>query len=167
VLQLIGRPVVALDRRGFVDTAAGVDVSKAGVYDEGWACLLPVDPDASERRIRTRIGELTGRTVATIVSDSFGSPYREGSHGMTVGLASIHAPEQPAEGEHDLYGNPAWGHLDRVDELAGAASSLMRQTDGARPVVVIRGAGYTPDEHASISGLLVDVPLPKPRPIRP
>jgi hypothetical protein len=28
-------------------------------------------------------------------------------------------------------------------------------------VVVIRGAEYTPNEHATISGLLVDVPLPE------
>jgi coenzyme F420-0:L-glutamate ligase / coenzyme F420-1:gamma-L-glutamate ligase len=137
VLQLIGRHVVTLDRRGFVDTAAGVDVSNAGVYDEGWACLLPVDPDASARRIRTRIRELTGRTVAVIVSDSFGSPYREGSHGVAVGLAGIRHLEQPAEAERDLYGNPAWGHLD-----PGAGTHHHRQGRAVPPDAAQAAVGH-------------------------
>lgn len=95
VLDLIGRHVVTLDRRGLVDTAGGVDLSNAGIYSEGWACLLPVDPDASARRIRDRIRELTGATVAVIVTDSLGGPHREGSHGAAIGLAGIVAVEKP------------------------------------------------------------------------
>jgi coenzyme F420-0:L-glutamate ligase / coenzyme F420-1:gamma-L-glutamate ligase len=161
ILQVIGRHVVTLDRRGIVDTAGGVDSGNAGVFEEGWACLLPVDPDASARHIRDRIRELAGLTVAVIVSDSLGGPYREGSHGAAIGLAGIVAVEKPQPGEIDLYGNPVWGDLNRVDELAGAATALMGQADESRPVVVIRGAPYTAAEGAGLSGLLVEVPLPE------
>lgn len=154
VLDLIGRHVVTLDRRGLVDTAGGVDLSNAGIYSEGWACLLPVDPDASARRIRDRIRELTGATVAVIVTDSLGGPHREGSHGAAIGLAGIVAVEKPPVGDADLYGNPAHGDLNRVDELAGAASALMGQSGAARPVVLIRGAHYTSGE-TGIAPLLV------------
>jgi coenzyme F420-0:L-glutamate ligase/coenzyme F420-1:gamma-L-glutamate ligase len=161
VLQIIGRHVVTLDNRGIVDTAGGVDSGNAGVFSEGWACLLPVDPDASARRIRDRINELLHVKVAVIVSDSLGGPYREGSHGAAIGLAGIVAVEQAAPDEVDLYGNPVWGDLNRVDELAGAATALMGQANESRPVIIVRGAPYTPTEQTTLRDLLVKVPIPE------
>ena len=63
---------------------------------EGYAVLLPVDPDASARSIRAGLHELTGASVAVIVSDSFGSPVREGAIGAAVGIAGIRHAEEPA-----------------------------------------------------------------------
>ena len=160
ILQIIGRHVVTLDNRGIVDTAGGVDSGNAGVFAEGWACLLPVDPDASASRIRERIRQLTNATVAVIISDSLGGPYRDGSHGAAIGLAGIVAVEKPKPDDVDLYGNPVWGDLDRVDELAGAATALMGQANESRPVVIIRGAPYTPADETSLADLLVKVPVP-------
>lgn len=160
IVEIIGRHVVTVDTRGMYDTAAGVDLSNSGVYEEGWACLLPIDPDASARTIRDRIRDLTGTTVAVIISDSLGNRWREGSEGQAIGLAGIAAVEKPRAGAVDLYGNPSWGDLNRVDELAGAASALMGQTNEGRPVVLVRGAPYTVDENTSMRDLLVDVPLP-------
>ncbi|MCI2417897.1 coenzyme F420-0:L-glutamate ligase [Saccharopolyspora sp. K220] len=160
ILRILGRHVITLDHRGFVDTAAGVDSANAGVFAEGWACLLPVDPDASARHIRDRIQKLTGTQVAVLISDSLGQPFREGSHGAAIGVAGIAAVENPSDGETDLYGNPATGQINRVDELAGAASVLMGQSNQSRPVVVIRGAVYTPSKNASIRDLLVEVATP-------
>ena len=51
--------------------------------------LLPVDPDASAAAIRERIGELTGRDVGVIVSDSFGRPFRTGIVDVAIGVAGI------------------------------------------------------------------------------
>jgi coenzyme F420-0:L-glutamate ligase/coenzyme F420-1:gamma-L-glutamate ligase len=161
VLEIIGRHVVTLDHRGLVDTSGGVDSSNAGVFAEGWACLLPVDPDASARRIRDRVRELTGAAVAVIVSDSLGGPHREGSIGAAIGLAGIAAVEKAPPGDTDLYGNPMWGDINRVDEIAGAATALMGQSDAALPIVLVRGAAYTPDEHATICGLLVEITPPE------
>jgi len=45
-------------------------------------------------------------TVAVIVSDSFGSPVRDGAVGTAIGIAGIRYMEEP-EGEHDLFGNPS------------------------------------------------------------
>jgi coenzyme F420-0:L-glutamate ligase/coenzyme F420-1:gamma-L-glutamate ligase len=161
VLQIIGRHVVTLDNRGIVDTAGGVDSGNAGVFSEGWACLLPVDPDASARRIRDRMKELLDVRIAVIISDSLGGPYREGSHGAAIGLAGIIAVEKARPDEVDLYGNPVWGDLNRVDELAGAATALMGQANESRPVIIIRGAPYTATEAATLADLLVKVPIPE------
>lgn len=73
-------------------------------------------------------------------------------------LAGIAAVERPHAHEQDLYGNPMWGDLNRVDELAAGASALMGQSDAGRPVVLICGAAYTTDEHATIRDLLVPEP---------
>lgn len=158
ILEILGRHVITLDKRGFVDTSSGVDSGNAGIYHDGWASLLPVDPDASARRIRAGIRALTGIAPGIIISDSMGSPWREGSAGAAIGLAGIAGLERPENGEKDLYGNPMWGSINRVDELAGAAGALMGQGDAARPVVLIRGATWTPDEHATIKDLLVPDP---------
>jgi len=158
VLEVVGRHIITLDVRGLVDTAGGVDSGNAGAFHDGWASLLPLDPDASARSIREGLRERTGTAPAVIISDSLGGPFRLGSQGAAIGIAGIAGVERPGAREQDLYGNPAWGDINRVDELAASASALMGQSNAARPVVLIRGASYTPDEHATIRDLLVSEP---------
>ena len=50
--------VIARTRHGFVCASAGVDASNAKGPET--VVLLPVDPDASARALRERLGELTG-----------------------------------------------------------------------------------------------------------
>ncbi|MGL5856961.1 MAG: coenzyme F420-0:L-glutamate ligase [Angustibacter sp.] len=160
VIEVKGRHVVTIDRRGFQGTGAGVDMSNIGRRADGWAVLLPQDPDASARQLRDGLREQTGVTMAVIISDSFGSPVREGAIGAAIGIAGIRHLEEP-DGEHDLYGNPSKPIMNRVDEIAATASILMGQTDAGRPVIVGRGVPYTVDENASLAGLLNVPPLPE------
>jgi coenzyme F420-0:L-glutamate ligase/coenzyme F420-1:gamma-L-glutamate ligase len=160
IIEIRGRHVVTIHRLGFQGTGAGVDMSNVGKRSDGYAVLLPVDPDTSARRIRSGIGDLTGATVAVIVSDSFGSPVRDGAYGAAIGIAGIRHAEEP-DGDADLFGNPSKPMMNRVDEIASAASILMGQTAAARPVVVGRGVPYTVDEQASIAKLLIVPPLPQ------
>lgn len=160
ILEIRGRHVVTLHRLGFVGTGAGVDMSNVAKRSDGFAVLLPADPDASARRIRAGIKDRTSAAVAVIISDSFGSPVREGAFGAAIGIAGIRHAEEP-ENDADLYGNPSRPMMNRVDEIASAASILMGETSAAKPVVVGRGIPFTADEDASISGLLSPVPLPE------
>jgi coenzyme F420-0:L-glutamate ligase/coenzyme F420-1:gamma-L-glutamate ligase len=162
VTEVRGRHVVTVHRLGFTGTGAGVDMSNVADRAEGYAVLLPADPDASARAIRAGLRELAGVTVAVIVSDSFGSPVREGAIGAAIGIAGIRHAEQP-QGDADLFGNPSTPMMNRVDEIAGAASILMGQTAAARPVIVARGVPYTADEDASITRLLTPPPAPGAR----
>jgi len=79
--------VIAETRHGFVCASAGVDASNAG--EPATLVLLPVDPDASARAIRSRLAELTGHTVAVIISDSFGRPWRQGTTDVAIGVAGL------------------------------------------------------------------------------
>ena len=162
VTEVRGRHVVTVHRLGFTGTGAGVDMSNVANRAEGYAVLLPADPDASARAIRAGLRDLTGATTAVIVSDSFGSPVREGAIGAAIGIAGIRHAEQP-QSDADLFGNPSMPMMNRVDEIAAAASILMGQTAAARPVIVGRGIPYTADEDASITRLLTPPPAPGTR----
>lgn len=159
ILNVKGRHVVTVDQRGFQGTGAGVDMSNIAPRSDGFAILLPEDPDASARRIRQGIHTQTNITVAVIVSDSFGSDLRDGAYGAAIGIAGIRHLEEP-EDSQDLFGNPSRPLMNRVDELASAASILMGQTDAAVPVIIGRGANYTVDENARLGRLLIGPSLP-------
>jgi len=100
--------------------------------------LLPVDPDGSARAIRTRLAELTGRTVAVIVSDSFGRPWRQGTTDVAIGAAGIR-PLLDLKGTRDRVGYELHATVIAIaDELAGAAELVLGKTDGV-PAAVISG----------------------------
>jgi coenzyme F420-0:L-glutamate ligase/coenzyme F420-1:gamma-L-glutamate ligase len=79
--------LVCRTRHGFVCANAGVDTSNAP--DHGTVVVLPRDPDASARALRARLRELTGRTLAVIITDSFGRAWRHGQLDVAIGLAGL------------------------------------------------------------------------------
>jgi coenzyme F420-0:L-glutamate ligase / coenzyme F420-1:gamma-L-glutamate ligase len=136
VVRVRGSLVIAETRHGFVCASAGVDASNAP--EAGTVVVLPLDPDASARRIRVRIRELTGRTVAVIISDSFGRPWRQGTTDVAIGVAGL-APLLDLRGKRDTTGYELRStQIAVADELAGAAELVMGKTSGI-PGAVIRG----------------------------
>src|SRR5205807_1022451 len=97
-----------------------------------------VDPDASAARLSERLRELTGRTVAVIVSDTFGRAWRIGIQNVALGVAGMPAVID-YRGKDDDFGRAMVGTVGAVaDELAGAAELVMNKTDRV-PAVIIRG----------------------------
>jgi coenzyme F420-0:L-glutamate ligase len=132
-------------RQGLVLAAAGVDVSNVR-QDE--LALLPLDPDASARRLRDALRELTGRTVAVILSDSMGRPWRHGIADVAIGVAGL-AAVLDVRGQTDRYGNRlAATEVAVADELAAAADLVKGKLAGI-PVAVIRGYTYSDDGKGS------------------
>ena len=64
-----GPTTIVRTRHGLTMAAAGVDNSNV---EAGMLVLLPVDPDASARRVRATIAERTGLNVGVIVTDTAG-----------------------------------------------------------------------------------------------
>jgi coenzyme F420-0:L-glutamate ligase/coenzyme F420-1:gamma-L-glutamate ligase len=136
IVRTRGPLVIAETRHGFVCASAGVDASNAP--EHGTLVLLPVDPDASARRIRDGIGESTGRSVAVVVSDSFGRPWRQGTTDVAIGVAGL-APLLDLRGTKDATGYELRStQIAVADELAGAAELVMRKAARV-PGAVIRG----------------------------
>lgn len=132
-------------RHGFVMANAGVDASNVPA---GTIALLPLDSDASARRIATGLKERTGRTVAVVISDTFGRAWRRGLTDLAIGVAGIEAIRD-YRGRHDAQGRPlAMTEMADVDEIASAAELVMGKTDGV-PVAIVRGLSYA----ASDSGV--------------
>jgi len=128
---LIGRT-----RHGFVCANAGVDASNAPVGET--VVVLPRDPDASARRIRARLRELTGRAPAVLISDSFGRPWRHGQVDVAIGLAGLQ-PLDDWRGRRDARGLELSATWLAVSDAAAAAAELARAKDSREPVVVLEG----------------------------
>ncbi|MDP9238251.1 MAG: coenzyme F420-0:L-glutamate ligase [Chloroflexota bacterium] len=136
---------------GFICANAGVDASN--VEKNGTLCLLPLDSDASARRIRDAVRAALGVQVAVTVSDTFGRPWREGHLNFAIGVAGI-GPLIDYAGQHDPAGYELRvTQMAVVDELA-AAAELVHGKLARVPVAIIRGAEYHASEDAAISQLI-------------
>jgi coenzyme F420-0:L-glutamate ligase/coenzyme F420-1:gamma-L-glutamate ligase len=135
--------IIAETAHGFVCANAGVDASNVAGADE--VCLLPIDPNASAQRIRDGLRTQNDFDVPVIISDSFGRAWRDGVVNIAVGVAGL-APVMDYRGQRDPYGYVMSASVLAVaDELAAAAELVMGKVD-QRPVAVVRGYPYTPDE---------------------
>jgi len=122
--------LICRTHHGFVCANAGIDQSNAG--GEGWAVLLPADPDASARALRRRLG------CAVVISDSFGRAWRLGQAEVAIGCAGL-APLEDWRGRADSDGRELHAtHIGVADEAA-AAADLVRGKDTREPAVRLRG----------------------------
>jgi coenzyme F420-0:L-glutamate ligase / coenzyme F420-1:gamma-L-glutamate ligase len=143
VRMAAGGLIISRTRHGLVCANAGVDVSNVGGGDV--ASLLPIDPDASARRIRERLGAVAGVSPAVILSDSFGRAWRNGIVNVAVGSAGIEALLD-LRGTPDAAGRQMQATVIAVaDELASAADLAGGKVE-QRPVVVVRGYAWRPSE---------------------
>jgi coenzyme F420-0:L-glutamate ligase/coenzyme F420-1:gamma-L-glutamate ligase len=128
--------LVCRTRHGFVCANAGVDASNASA--DGQLVLLPRDPDASARRIRARLGDLTGSAPAVLISDSFGRAWRHGQLDVAIGLAGMQ-PLDDWRGRTDSRGLELQATWLAVADAAAASAELARAKDSGEPVVLIEG----------------------------
>lgn len=142
--------IVVEDRRGFICANAGIDRSNIEQQGSGEAvALLPVDPDASARRLRERIRDLTDVEVGVVINDSHGRAFRQGTVGVAIGLAGIPAVWDK-RGDADLTGYTLHATVIGIaDEIAAAASMVMGAADEAIPAVLVRGAPIPPGDGAA------------------
>ncbi len=137
--------VISQTRHGFVCANAGIDVSNVPGDN---LVLLPIDPDASARRIRSRLQNHPGVDVAVIISDTFGRAWRIGQTDVAIGVAGID-PFIDHAGQPDTQGRPMTAtKICVADELASAAELVMGKTKEVCAVVV-RGAEVIWDRGAA------------------
>ncbi|WP_206690709.1 coenzyme F420-0:L-glutamate ligase [Quadrisphaera sp. INWT6] len=133
-------------RSGPVLAAAGIDASDVA---EGTVLLLPADPDASARALRSRVAELLdvgehggrgGRAPAVVVSDTSGRPWRDGVTDFALGAAGL-AVLDDARGRLDRSGRVMEVTVRGIaDEVCGLADLVKGKAAGT-PVAVVRGLG--------------------------
>ncbi len=149
IIRSGGKALVVETHHGFICANAGVDQSNVGRHR---VALLPENPDASARRIRDEIRELTGSEPAVIISDSFGRPWRIGTVDVAIGIAGMKAVKDE-RGSDDRYGYQLKAAVAAVaDEIAAAAELVMGKREGV-PAVVVRGCEIEKEE-GSVKELL-------------
>jgi coenzyme F420-0:L-glutamate ligase/coenzyme F420-1:gamma-L-glutamate ligase len=150
VVRQVGPILITETHHGFVCANSGVDQSSSGAA--GRAVLLPLDPDASARRVRDGFRR-HGFDVAVVVSDTFGRAWREGQTDIAIGIAGIR-PITSYIGQQDPHGHTFRVQaLCVVDELAGAGELVKGNVDRV-PVAVVRGFGWARDEDATARSIV-------------
>ena len=133
-------------RLGHVGAHAGVDQSNIDHGDDDAALLLPLDPDASAKRLREAIRHRSGKEIGVLISDSGNRPWRLGTTGIAIGASGFTVLDD-RRGGTDLYGRELKVTLiNRADSIATAATLIMGETTERIPVAIVRGFEYEPVE---------------------
>ncbi len=132
--------LVTRTRHGFVCANAGIDSSNLAAG--GTVALLPEDPDASARRLRTEIAAAArpadGPLPAVVVADSFGRAWRLGQAEVAIGCAGL-IPLDDWRGRSDASGRELQATVIAVADQIAAAADLVRAKDSGIPAAVVRG----------------------------
>jgi coenzyme F420-0:L-glutamate ligase / coenzyme F420-1:gamma-L-glutamate ligase len=132
ILRAAHGVLITRTHQGLVCANAGVD--RSNVPGEDLACLLPVDPDQSARRLRAA---LPGRP-AVVIADSFGRAWRLGQADVAIGCAGL-APVHDRRGSADHEGRELAATVDAIADQVASAAALARDKAGREAVVVVRG----------------------------
>jgi coenzyme F420-0:L-glutamate ligase/coenzyme F420-1:gamma-L-glutamate ligase len=137
--------IIAEHRLGLVLANAGIDRSNVSEGEDA-VLLLPLDPDASARRLRLTLEQATGAQVGVIVTDSVGRAWRKGTVGIAIGTAGV-APFVDLRGRRDRNGRVMQvSEIAPADSLAAIAVLVMGEAAEGTPAALIHGAGMAADE---------------------
>lgn len=136
VIRAVDGVLICETHHGFVCANAGLDQSNASTG--GDMILLPVDPDASARRLRSGIEAACGVRPAVVIADSFGRAWRVGQLDVAIGVAGL-LPLDAWAGRPDGYGRKLNVTTIAIADAAAAAADLARAKDSREPVVLLRG----------------------------
>ena len=138
IIRKRGETVIARTKHGFICANAGIDKSN---IEQGYALLLPEDPDKTAYKIRKQIFVRNSINVAVIISDTFGRAWRKGQTNVAIGCSGIE-PMVSYIGTTDSFGNDLMAtEIAIVDELASASELVMNKIDEI-PIAIIRGYSY-------------------------
>ena len=146
ILRVKPGTIIAEHKNGFICANAGIDhsnvIDREGKSDEV-ILLLPENPDLTAKQYQASVKNLTKRDVGILIIDSHGRAWRNGSIGMTIGLAGVPGLVD-LRGHKDLFGYELKvTQTAAADQLAAAASLMMGETDEGVPVVHVRGFPYS------------------------
>ena len=142
IVRMKNQIIIVQTNSGFICANAGVDESNV---KDGYATLLPIDSDISAQNIRQKIKENTNKTVAVIISDTFGRPFRMGQTNCAIGISGLN-PLLDYAGTKDSFGKILRvTEIAIADEFSAAAELVMGKTMKC-PVVVIRDYTFDVEE---------------------
>jgi coenzyme F420-0:L-glutamate ligase/coenzyme F420-1:gamma-L-glutamate ligase len=141
--------IIVETNHGFVCANAGIDESNV---QDGYATLLPEDPDRSANLLKERIKQKTGKNIAVIISDTFGRPFRLGQTDVAIGVAGIE-PILDYSGKPDTFAKIMQVTAIAIaDEICSATELVMGKVEKC-PVALVRNYKFNFSD-AKIQNLL-------------
>ena len=134
IVRMNNGVIIAETPNGFVCANAGVDESNV---KDGYVTILPKNADESAKKLQQEILKKTGKSVAVIISDTFGRPFREGQTNCAIGISGI-SPITDYVGTKDTFGKTL--HVTAIaiaDEICSAAELAMGKALQT-PIAIIR-----------------------------
>ena len=141
--------IIVETNHGFVCANAGIDESNV---QDGYATLLPKDPDKSAILLKEKIEQKTGKNISVIISDTFGRPFRLGQTDVAIGVAGIE-PILDYSGKPDTFAKIM--HVTAIaiaDEICSATELVMGKVEKC-PVALVRNYKFNFSD-AKIQNLL-------------
>ena len=130
--------IIVETKHGFVCANAGIDESNV---QDGYAALLPEDPDKSASLLKERIEQKTGKNTAVIISDTFGRPFRLGQTDIAIGIAGIE-PILDYIGKPDTFGKIMQVTAIAIaDEICSATELVMGKVRKC-PIAIVRNYNF-------------------------
>ncbi len=139
IVRMENGVIIVETKHGFVCANAGIDESNV---KDGYATLLPDDPDKSANLLKDRIKQKTGKNVAIIISDTFGRPFRLGQTDVAIGIAGLE-PILDYSGKQDTFGKIMQVTAIAVaDEICSTSELVMGKVQKC-PIAVIRNYNFS------------------------
>jgi len=139
IVRMENGVIIVETKHGFVCANAGIDESNV---EDGYATLLPNDPDRSANSLKEKIKQKTGKNVAVIISDTFGRPFRLGQTDIAIGIAGLE-PILDYNGKPDTFGKIMQVTAIAVaDEICSASELVMGKIQKC-PIAVIRNYNFS------------------------
>ena len=131
--------IIVKTKHGFVCANAGIDESNV---QDGYATLLPKDPDKSASLLKERIEQKTGKNISVIISDTFGRPFRLGQTDVAIGIAGLE-PILDYNGKPDTFGKIMRVTAIAVaDEICSASELVMGKVEKC-PIAIVRNYSFS------------------------
>jgi len=130
--------IIVETKHGFVCANAGIDESNVR---DGYATLLPDNPDQSAKSLKSRIEQKTGKSIAVIISDTFGRPFRLGQTNVAIGIAGLE-PILDYNGKPDTFGKIMQVTAIAIsDEICSASELVMGKVEKC-PIAIVRNYNF-------------------------
>ncbi len=147
IVRMENEIIIVETKNGFICANAGVDESNV---PNGFATLLPLDPDKSAQKLREEISQKSGKNIAVLISDTFGRPFRMGQTDCAIGVSGINSILDYA-GKKDTFGKTLRiTAIAIADELCSASDLVMGKSLGC-PAAIIRNYKFTASDDSAKS----------------
>ena len=138
IIRKRGDLIIAQTKHGFICANAGIDKSN---IEKNKALLLPENPNKSAKKFRNQIESQSGKSVAVVISDTFGRAWRKGQVNFAIGSSGI-SPIKNYIGKFDSFNNELFAtEIATIDEIASAAELVMEKSINI-PIAIVRGLEY-------------------------